>query len=227
MPVARRLTTRTLAVLSAVGAAVAGGTFIVAVLATQGVWYAGYVSEAGVAGQPYRLAYRLGLFGLGAALVLLAGALRSSAATFRSLVGLTAAVLLIGGMLAGVSGSVSCSPGCPLPPYETPTTGDLVHAATSVLGVALCALAVLLLAFDRVDTASRRLARIAAGPVIAAGVLNVYGLAFVGRGYLTGIAERIMLLLVIAWCVAAAGSLVRVPPPDGSAPPHLVKRARR
>jgi hypothetical protein len=191
-------------VLAAVCAAAGGITLAVAVLATQGAWYAGYVSEAGVAGEPYRNAYRLGIFGMAAALLLLAAAVNRLAV-------LPAVVLLASGLLAGVSGTVSCSPGCPLPPFETPTAADLVHGGTSVAGVALCGLAVLLLALGRVDTDLRRVSRAAVGPVVALGIANAYGLAFVGRGHLTGIAERVMLLVIVAWIVAAALSLALVP----------------
>jgi len=185
-------------------AAVGGVTLIVAVLATQGAWYAGYVSEVGVAGEPYRDAYRLGIFGMAAALLLLAPAVNRLAV-------LPAVVLLASGLLAGVSGTVSCSPGCPLPPYESPTPADLVHGGTSVAGVALCGLAILLLALGRVDTDLRRLSRVALGPVVVLGIANAYGIAFVGRGHLTSIAERVMLLVIVAWIVAAALSLALMP----------------
>jgi hypothetical protein len=99
---------------------------------------------------------------------------------------------------------VSCSPGCPLPPYETPTLRDVVHAAASVGAVGLCALAVLLLALSRVDSPARRVSRVAIGPVVLAGLANIYGLGIVGRSVFTGLAERTLLLLLIVWCLAAA-----------------------
>jgi hypothetical protein len=93
-----------------------------------------------------------------------------------------ALVLLTSGVLAGVSGTVSCSSGCPLPPFEPPTAGDVIHGGASVIGVGLCALAMLLLALGRAASGLRRLSRIALIPVIPAGLLNAYGIAFVGRG---------------------------------------------
>lgn len=194
---ARMRPPQVLAGLAAACAAVGGLTFASAVLATQGLSYPGYVSEAGVGGQPYWIEYRLGIFGLAAALVLLAGAVRPL---------LVPAALLLGvsGLLAGASGSVACSPGCPLPPFETPTAGDLVHAGTSVLGVGLCALAILLLAVFGPDGALRRVSRVAIVPIVPAGLMNVYGIVFVGRGELTGIVERVLLVLIVVWCLAAA-----------------------
>ena len=184
----------------------AGGlAFVVAVLATQGLLYAGYVSESGVVGQPYRIPYRLGLFGLSAGLVLLAGAL-------RRLAPFAAVVVLVSGVLATMAGTVACSAGCPLPPYETPTPGDLFHAATSVIGVGLCGLAMLILALGRAQSPLRRLARLGLVAVVPASLANVYGLTLVGRGVATGIAERVLLLVVIAWCMAAALQLATPKP---------------
>ncbi|GAA1742237.1 DUF998 domain-containing protein [Luedemannella helvata] len=182
----------------AAGLAAAGGVlFIGAVLADQGVWYAGFVSEVGVPGRPFRTAYRLGLIGVGVGVVLLAGML-------RPLAGVPALALALGGLLAGASAVVPCSPGCPLPPYETPTAQDLVHAGASVAGAGLCALGVLLLALRPTGGALRRVARVAIGPVVLLGLATVYGLAFLGRSVFTGTVERLLLALLIAWSVAAA-----------------------
>ncbi|MFC7484626.1 DUF998 domain-containing protein [Luedemannella flava] len=183
-----------------------GGTlFVGAVLADQGVWYAGFVSEAGVPGQGFRAPYVVGLFGVGVALVCLAGALRVLAA-------LPALAIAAGGLLASTAAAVPCSPGCPLPPYETPTGQDLVHAGAAVAGAGLCALAVLLLALRRRDDVTRRVSRVALGPVVVAGVATLYGLAFVGRSTFTGTAERVLLVLIIAWTVALAVGLRRARP---------------
>lgn len=183
--------------LAAACVAAGGAALTWAVLASQGLWYRGFVSETGVPGQPWRPAYLLGLVGIGAALVVLSGALRAVAA-------LPALALIVSGLLTGTSAAVSCSPGCPLPPYETPTLRDVVHAAASVGAVGLCALAVLLLALSRVDSPARRVSRVAIGPVVLAGLANIYGLGIVGRSVFTGLAERTLLLLLIVWCLAAA-----------------------
>jgi hypothetical protein len=185
----------------------------VAVIGSQGGVYGGYVSEAGVAGQPYWIAYRIGIFGLAAGFVLLAGAVRP---VHR----LAALILLGSGLLAGTSGTVSCTDGCPLPPFETPTARDLVHGGTSIAGVALCALAVLVLAVFAPAGDLRHVSRVAIAPIVAAGLVNAYALVFLGRGYTTGAAERLLLVLLVAWCLAAAFTLgfrrTGTPPP-GSA----------
>jgi hypothetical protein len=200
---------RILAALAGLFAIVGGSTFAIAVVATQGLHYPGYVSEAGVVGQPYSLAYRLGIVGLGVALLLLAGAV-------RSLLSWAGLALAVSALLAFTSGAVPCSSGCPLPPFETPTAGDLVHGTASVLGVALTGLAALLLAAFAPAGRVRRLSRIAVAPIVALGLINAYCLVLVGRGELTGLAERILLVLIVGWCLAASlavwGSGERMPP---------------
>jgi hypothetical protein len=181
----------------------AGTTLLaVAVLASQGISYRGYVSEAGVAGHPYWIEYRLGIFSLAVGLVLLAGAMRSRHRP-------AAVVLLMSGLLAGGSGSISCSEGCPLPPFETPTVQDLVHGGTSIVGVGLSALAILVLAVFGPEGDLRRVSRVAVAPIALTGLVNAYALIFIGRSELTGAAERLLLILIVAWCVAAAAALIR------------------
>jgi hypothetical protein len=192
---------RALAAAAGVFAIAGGATFAVAVLATQGLHYAGYVSEAGVVGEPYSVAYRLGIVGLGAALLSLAGAV-------RWLLPWAALSLTVSALLAFTSGAVPCSEGCPLPPFETPTTADLVHGATSVIGVGLCGLAVLLLAVFGPVGGVRRVSRLASAPIVALGLVNAYGIVFVGRGELTGLAERTLLVLIVGWCLAVAAVLL-------------------
>jgi len=188
--------------------AVAGITVLaVAVLGSQGISYRGYVSEAGVVGQPHWIEYRLGIFSLAVALVLLAAAMRSR---YRP----AAVLLVVSGLLAGGSGSVSCSEGCPLPPFETPTVQDLVHGGTSIVGVGLSALAILVLAVFGPEGQLRLVSRVAIAPIVLAGLANAYALIFIGRSELTGAVERLLLILIVAWCVAVAAALAR-PTADG------------
>jgi hypothetical protein len=196
---------RGLAGLAAICAAAGGATFAIAVLATQGVAYRGYVSEAGVTGQPYAVAYRLGIVGLGLAFLALAGAV-------RWLLPPAALVLVASALLAFASGSVPCSRGCPLPPFETPTTADLVHGGASIIGVGLSGLAILLLAVFGPEGRLRRVCRVAIAPIVTLGLVNAYGIMFVGRGQLTGLAERLLLVLVVGWCLAASAALLRADP---------------
>src|SRR4051812_22881612 len=88
-----------------------------------------YVSEGGISGAPHAWLYRISVWLIAVALALLAprAGARSAALAF----GLAAPA-------AFVSGAVSCSPGCPLPPFERPTAGDLVHAGGTIVALLLC-----------------------------------------------------------------------------------------
>ncbi|MDG4829642.1 DUF998 domain-containing protein [Solwaraspora sp. WMMD1047] len=124
----------------AAGCALAGTAAVaVAVVAGPGPGPTGYVSEAGIAGSDYATAYRSGVLGLAVALLLLAAALPGAP---RMAAGLLAAAA--GG--TAVSATVNCSVGCPLPPFESATTADLVHGAASIAAVACCVFAMLALA---------------------------------------------------------------------------------
>jgi len=113
-----RVLLRLFAVLAA-AATLAGAALVTsAVIATRPLWSGGYVSEAGVAGAPGATPYRVGVLLLALAMVLLGLAISpySRAATV---------LLLFAGGLAALSGSVQCTAGCPLPPYEPTTSGDV------------------------------------------------------------------------------------------------------
>jgi Protein of unknown function (DUF998) len=167
-----------------------------AVLTTEGLLYRGFVSEAGVAGQPHVTGYRWGVYAVGLALLLLAVALRPAAA-------IPAGLLLVSAVLASLSATVPCSPGCPLPPYETPTVADLVHGVGSTVGVGLTALAVLVLALSRRPGPVRRLSRGFLWPLVPLGATMAFALAFLGRGWTIGVAERALLVVILAWMFLA------------------------
>ena len=59
---------------------------------------------------------------------------------------LAPALLAAGGVLTGLSGAVTCTAGCPLPPFEQPTVADLVHGGASVAATAAVVLAMVALA---------------------------------------------------------------------------------
>jgi hypothetical protein len=171
-----------------------GGTVAVAVAATPGLGLTGYVSEAGVQAAPHASAYRLGIFLLATGLALLAVALLPVARLAG--VALTAAAAL-----AVVSGSVTCSDGCPLPPFERATGADLVHGGASVAAVAACVGAMLSVAVGGPPA----LAGLARAALVAAGPLSVaVGLAMLlaGHGTATGVLERALLAVVVGWLLA-------------------------
>ncbi|GAA3449952.1 DUF998 domain-containing protein [Dactylosporangium matsuzakiense] len=151
-----------------------------------------YVSESGVPGAPHAPLYQVSL-------VLLACSLALLAVATRPVCGLIALSLALSSPLAALSGVVHCSPGCPLPPYESTTPQDLVHAAAAIGALLLCALAILLYWF-RVRWIAWLGMLIAWPPLI----LSAVGVVFVGRSLFTGVMERAALVGVSAWVVVAA-----------------------
>jgi hypothetical protein len=193
------------ATLAGLATATGAALLFAAVVTTRRLWFGGYVSEAGVASESNAGLYRAGVLTLAAGLVLLAVAV-GSAVPAASL------LLAASGLLAGVSGAVSCTAGCPLPPYEPTTVTDMVHAVASVLAVGGCALAMGAVGIaTRVQSGWRRLSMVAfwvVGLLIGVAAVAMLGL---GRGYATGLLERVILLLVTAWLLATSAYLARRP----------------
>jgi hypothetical protein len=180
---------------AATASAVLGAAGLLA--AAAGSPLSGYLSEAGVSGTPHALLYQLSILAIAVALALLAVAARST-------VTLAAGSLAAAALFVAVSGTVSCSPGCPLPPYEKATTADLVHGAASIVALGWCGLAMLGFAVRASDRWLRRLGW--AGVLVAVPLLAVSGAALVlaGRGTSTGVLERLALTATSAWLVATA-----------------------
>jgi hypothetical protein len=155
---------------------------------------AGYVSEAGVAGAPHAVLYHGTLVVLVAATGAAALALRAPARLAALALGLAAPCLL-------VSSAARCTRGCPLPPFEPTTAGDLLHAGASIAAVGLCALAMLAAAWRALDQWVRRASRWAAGFTIPVLVTMAVGLLTVGHGVFTGVVERISLIGCLGWLV--------------------------
>jgi hypothetical protein len=168
---------------------------------------AGYVSESGAPGAPHALLYRLSLL----VIVVAAGA---TALALRSPAPLAAGVLALAVPCLLVSTTARCSKGCPLPPFQRPTVGDLVHAGASISAVGLCALAMLVAAWRALDVRVRAVSRwasVVTYPVLAA---MAVGLLAVGHGTFTGTVERIALAGPLAWL--AGVSAVRLRPSPGT-----------
>jgi hypothetical protein len=155
-----------------------------------------YVSESGVPGAaPHATLYAVSMFLLALSLALLAGPARRAC-------WLIGASLLLAAPMAVTSGAVHCSPGCPLPPYESPTVRDLVHAAAAIAALLLCALAILL--YCLLPPPHRRtgwLGVLIAYPPL---LLSAGGVLFVGRSLFTGVTERVALVAVSTWVVVTA-----------------------
>ncbi len=181
-----------------VGLVVGAVTVTVAVVAGPGLAAAGYVSEAGTDTYPLAGAYQIGVYALAAGLVLLAAAL-------VRLVRVAAALLVTAGFFIALSGAVTCSAGCPLPPFEPATTADLVHGGAGVAGAAAFVFAIVATAVSAtVPPVPRRLSVLAAGLTLPLAVTVALAMLLVGRGALIGVLERVVLVAAAVWAVVIA-----------------------
>ena len=236
----------------------------------------GYVSEAGAPGAPLRGLYRAGVYGVAIALAFFAAAiialvreedrrgtlLRSAApgspsrwaGVSRWAVGPPGVALAFAAAapLAATSGAVSCTPGCPLPPFESPSQSDIVHALASIGGFGLATGAMLLLAIGEAGAVGssgpagataeaagataeavrtrdplRAASRVSAGLLVP--LLAITGLVMLvtGRGLLAGLLERAALGVALGWLVTAAVTVTIRRPPDGAAAGRLSTAIRR
>ncbi|BCY09942.1 DUF998 domain-containing protein [Actinoplanes sp. L3-i22] len=169
------------------------GVMLFALVAGPGPWWRGYVSEAGAAGHPYAVVYRLGLVLLAAGVALLGRA--------RPVIG---PLLLVTAGLAGTSGVVACSAGCPLPPFEPTTPTDVVHAAASVLGMLVLAAAMAVTWWTAGWAVTRRLTAAALALTVPLGGALGLMMLFAGRGATSAVLERILLVIGVSWLVGTA-----------------------
>jgi len=211
---ARSDVARRLAASAAAGGALAGAVAVtVAVVAGPGPGLGGYVSEAGIAGSAYASTYRIGILALAGALLLLAVALPPGVRVAAP------ALLATSAVFTAVSGAVTCSEGCPLPPFERATVADLVHGGASIVATGAVVLTMAVLAVSQqAGPAVRRLAARTAAlafPLCAAVAL---AMLVVGRGTLVGVLERLVLALAVLWAMVTATVLAvgRFIPPSGS-----------
>lgn len=219
----RRAAFPRLAAAAAAGCATAGtATVAHALTAAPGLGPRTYVSEAGVPAYPHAGNFRAGILLVAAALILLGAALLRG----RRAAGL---LLLFSGAATTGAGTVSCSGGCPLPPYEIGTVADLVHATASIVAVAAIVLAMATLGARGPDRLLRGLC--VAASTIAFPLSAAVGLAMllIGRGTAIGLLERALLAVIAAWLLAASLHLTRRPPhpalaseptTTGPTPPH-------
>ncbi|GGO30998.1 DUF998 domain-containing protein [Micromonospora parathelypteridis] len=208
-PKARADVARRVAGSAAAGCALAGAVAVtVAVVAGPGPGLTGYVSEAGIAGSGHAATYRIGVLALAGALLLVGAALPPG-------VWAAPALLATGAVFTAVSGAVTCSAGCPLPPFERATAADLVHGGASIAATAAVVFAMITLTVSGpAGPAVRWLARVAAA--VALPLCATVGLAMlvVGRGTVVGVLERLILALAVVWGITTATTLAldRWPP---------------
>jgi len=201
---------------AAIAAGVTGAIYIViGVAALPDPWTGGYVSEAGASSASQHSLYRVGILLVSIALGLLAAAVAAAVASpvAHPLVPRWFptgwALLLAAAGLGAVSSRVSCTTGCPLPPYQTTTARDLVHAGTSVAAVGFVALSMLVMALADPPGSVRRLARWGAVVCWPPLVFLAVAILAVGHGALTAITERIALALVLLWALTTAAVIAR------------------
>jgi hypothetical protein len=196
---------RSVATVAGLSTATGIGLIAAAVVATRRLWFGGYVSEAGIVTEPNATLYQAGLVSLAVGLVLAALAVAPTVPAAGWL-------LVVSGAFAGVSGAVPCSEGCPLPPYEATTMADLVHAAASVVAVGASTLAMGAVALGpEADDRWRRASRTAfwiTGGLVALAAAAMLGL---GRGYVTGLLERVILVGSCGWVLYTCAHLARRP----------------
>jgi Protein of unknown function (DUF998) len=190
-------------------AVIGAGLVTRAVAATRRLWSDGYVSEAGVASGPQATTYQLGVFCLGLGMLSLSMAL-------ARIVALPAGLLAVGAVFAGLSGSVACSEGCPLPPYESPTAADLVHGGASLIAVGSVLLAMIAVAVGAAEGSLRRLSRLFAWIVVPLGATAGLAMLALGKGQVTGLLERATLGGAVAWILAVCLRLRRLASCDSS-----------
>ncbi|HEY0700509.1 MAG TPA: DUF998 domain-containing protein [Micromonospora sp.] len=184
---------------SALGTLAGAVAVTVAVVAGPGPGLTGYVSEAGIAGSRYATTYRWGILALAAGLLLLALALPRVLRYPAGLLGVAAVSTV-------VSGAVTCSAGCPLPPFEATTVADLVHGAASIAAAAACVFAMFLLTVSaHTPPALRRVSATATAVALPLALSVAVGMVTVGRGSLVGGLERLFLADAVLW--VATGSV--------------------
>lgn len=203
MPRARGDVARRAAGSAAAGCTLAGAVAVtLAVVAGPGPGLTGYVSEAGLAGSAHAATYRIGILALAGALLLIGAALPPGVWAAAP------ALLATGAVFTAVSGAVTCSDGCPLPPFERATTADLVHGGASIAATAAVVFAMITLAVSGpAGRTVRRLAGVAAA--LALPLCATVGLAMlvVGRGPVVGVLERLILALAVLWGLGTATAL--------------------
>ncbi|RZT83201.1 uncharacterized protein DUF998 [Micromonospora violae] len=202
-PGARGDTARRVAASAAAGCTLAGAVAVtLAVVAGPGPGLTGYVSEAGIAGSAHAGAYRIGILALAGALLLIGAALPPGVWAAAP------ALLATGAVFTAVSGAVTCSDGCPLPPFERATTADLVHGGASIAATAAVVFAMITLAVS--GSVGRTVRRLAGGAAaLALPLCATVGLAMLvlGRGSVVGVLERLILALAVLWGLGTATAL--------------------
>ena len=173
-----------------------------------------YVSHHGAVGEPRATAFQVGLLvcSVGVGLVALAAwRLGSPAVRVGGTTVAGAATLLCGAVFLGLTAAVPCTPGCPLPPYGTPTTRDWVHAVVAVAAFVAASAAMAVYAAAGRTHAVRVVSLVAAVLVAGCAALGAL-LALVDvPTRIGGTLERVAAAVALAWVLLVAVRLVASP----------------
>lgn len=195
---------RLAAAAAALTAGGAIGCLIVATARTPGFRTADYISELGVgAGSG---AYRAGVLAAALGVALYAAAVRRVVLAAGLLVG--SALLFVG------SAAVTCTPGCPLPPYQDTTAQDVLHAGASIGALGLAGLSMLVLAARHPDTLVAAIDGFAGIVVLAS--MGVTGIALLlnSQGTVNGVLERLVVGGALSWLLVSGVVLAVRRPSD-------------
>jgi hypothetical protein len=204
----RHRLTSGLAVLAALAAAAAGACLLLAATRTPGYGPADYLSELGATPAPAAALYRLAVLGAALGAALMAGVTR----WFRLVSGLlgVSALLFVG------SASVTCTAGCPLPPYNPATTArDVFHAAISAGALGFAGLAMLALAVATADPLVGVASRIAGWLMVVLMAATGTALLVQAEGAANGLLERAVVAVALGWLLLVS-ALVAVRPASAS-----------
>jgi len=196
---------RPFAAAASLAAVTAIGCLVAATIRTPGFGTADYVSELGVGDGSS--VYRAGV--LAAAI-----GVASYAVAVRRVV-LAAGLLGASSLLFLGSAAVTCTPGCPLPPYQDTTAQDLLHAGASAGALGLAGLSMLVLAVRCQDRLVAAVCGIAA--LVELGFMAVTGIALLAntQGVVNGVLERCVVGAALSWLLVS-GSLLAVRRPAGA-----------
>jgi hypothetical protein len=198
---------RWLAGAAGLAGAVAIGCLVLAAARTPGFAAVDYVSELGVGGGANR--YRAGV------LVAAVGVAMFGLATRR--VRLAGGLLGASALLFVSSATVTCTPGCPLPPYDPDTTvQDVLHAGASAGALGCAGLAMLVLAARYPDRLVAAVCGIAGVLVVALMALTGIALLVNSKGLLGGLLERGVIGAALSWLSVAGTTIALRSSPDWS-----------
>jgi len=162
-----------------------------------------FVSESATRVAPGAVQFRAGLWAVTVGILLLSFAVRRSDALAAMVLAFLAAPA------AFTSGLITCTPGCPLPPYSATTNGNLLHAGASIVSLAALGLTIMLISFRQPTTVLGQVARLAQPYAVLLLSATAVALVVLGHQPLTGVLERASLAVVFGWLLVTSIAIER------------------